>query len=203
MIKAIVFDIGGVLLRTDDRSSRQELESKYHLKPGEADQLVFNSQAAQESTIGRASQKRVWENVAVQLKLSDDELEDFQKIFWANDRVDQELIAFLQECRKSYTTALLSNAWVDARETFADQYGLIEGKTVDQILFSYELGLAKPDPQIYHALSEKLECNFNEIIFVDDFIENVIAAQALGIHAIHFSPEMDLIDRIKARLSKP
>ena len=72
MIKAIVFDIGGVLLRTDDRSSRQELESKYHLKPGEADQLVFNSQAAQESTIGRASQKRVWENVAVQLKLSDD-----------------------------------------------------------------------------------------------------------------------------------
>lgn len=200
MIKAIVFDIGGVLLRTDNRSSRQQLETKYGLDPGEADRLVFDSKAAQESTIGKASQDSIWANVANHLKLSDNELEAFKEAFWLDDKVDQDLIAILQEFRQTYDTALLSNAWLDARKTFADAYGLIEGQTADHILYSSELGLAKPDPRIYYALAEKLDCAFDEIIFVDDFLENVAAAQMLGIHAIRYHPGINLIEEIEKEL---
>lgn len=201
MIKAIVFDIGGVLLRTDDRSARQKLEAQYGLAPGGADRLVFDSQVAKESTIGEASQDSIWDNVGKVLDLSEEELNDFQLTFWANDHVDQELVEFLRECRKDYITALLSNAWVDARKTFAEIYGLVEGQTVDYILYSSELGVAKPDPQIYHILAEKIKSEFNEIIFVDDFIENVEAAQKLGIHAYHFKPDLDLIGMIMTELN--
>ncbi len=51
---------------------------------------------------------------------------------------------------------------------------------------SYELGLLKPEPEIYEAVRERLGCAFSEMIFVDDKSKNVQAAQKLGIHGIIF-----------------
>jgi len=197
MIHAIVFDIGGVLLRTEDRTSRQKLAEKYGLQPSNLEGLVFDSQPAHASTIGQESESAVWKNVASKLALSPEALEDFKKAFWAGDKLDREFIQFLQACRPKYTTALLSNAWEGARTQLAEKYGIKEGETVDHILFSYELGIAKPDLQIYQILANTLGFNFDEILFVDDFIENVLAARELGIHAIHYQPGMDLISKIR------
>ena len=200
MIKAIVFDIGGVLLRTEDRTGRMTLEQKYHLPPGSADQLVFDNPKSQLSTIGQEDASEIWQYIGAHLSLSVAALAAFQEAFWSGDEVDQELIKFIQTCRSDYTTALLSNAWTNARDVFAEKYGLIEGKTVDRILISAELGLAKPDHRIYAVLSETIQHPFQEILFIDDFIENIEAAAELGIHTIHYQPEMDLISRIKLRL---
>lgn len=49
---------------------------------------------------------------------------------------------------------------------------------------SFELGLLKPDPNIFIAIRDKLECDFEQIIFIDDKVENVDAAKHLGIHGI-------------------
>jgi putative hydrolase of the HAD superfamily len=56
----------------------------------------------------------------------------------------------------------------------------------DQIFISAEMGLAKPDPRIYQAAAAELEKEPSEILFVDDFIENVQAARKVGWNAIHF-----------------
>jgi len=200
MIRAIVLDIGGVLLRTEDRSTREELERKYELPPGSSDTLVFDSPVAKAATIGRVPTQAIWEDVAKKLDLTPDSLETFKQAFWAGDRVDHSLLEFLVHCRSDYTTALLSNAWLDARSTFAHNYGLVEGKTVDFILISAELGVAKPNPKIYHILAERVKRDFGEILFVDDFIENVIAADQLGIQTIHYQPGMSLSKKIKSRL---
>ncbi len=196
MIHAIVFDIGGVILRTEDLSGRQMLEEKYSLPPDELERLVFDSKSAHASTIGQKSEKAIWQNVANKLELSPGKLEEFKQAFWAGDRLDKELIQFLKDCRPELTTALLSNAWKGARTHLAEKYGITEGETVDQILISSELGVAKPDPKIYQILAETIECKFNEILFVDDFIENIIAARELGILAIHYRPGIDLIPKI-------
>ena len=63
-INAIVLDIGGVVLRTEDRSGRNQLESQYGLPTGGIDDLVFNSQVAAESTVGRAKPEKIWQFVA-------------------------------------------------------------------------------------------------------------------------------------------
>lgn len=202
MIKAIVLDIGGVLLRTEDRKPRQKLEKQHGLQPGEAEALVFKSTEAQASTIGLIEPDRIWQNVAQILSLSPQEREDFERTFWQGDQVDQSIIQFLEELRSKYTVVLLSNAWVDARRTFAEKYGIKEGETVDQILISSELGVAKPNPIIYEMLAESLEYEYDEMLFVDDFIENIQSARALGIHIIHYRPGMDLINEIKSSLDK-
>jgi len=200
MIKAIVFDVGGVLLRTEDSSSRRCLEEKYQLPQNSIDELVFNSEAAQSSTIGQASQEAVWAHVAKTLALDDYELLDFIKAFWAGDRIDQSLINFLEDCRPKFKTALLSNAWAGTRKILEEDYGIKEVKTVDHILISAEFGVAKPDTQIYQILANTLKLPFKQILFIDDFIENIEAAQQLGIQTIHYQPGMDLINRVKSLL---
>ena len=200
MMKAIVFDIGGVLLQTEDHSGRKMLEEKYHLPVGGADALVFDSEPARLSTIGKAPQSAVWQNVAQQLSLSPEELESFRKAFWSGDRVAEDLIIFLKSCKPTYRTALLSNAWEGSRGHFAHLYGLVEGETVDHVLISAELGVAKPDYRIYDILRTTLGCKYSEIIFVDDFLHNIEAAKQLGIHTIHFQTGLNVINQIKSIL---
>ena len=202
MIQAIVLDIGGVLLRTENRTSREKLEQKYDLPPGGSDQLVFDSDAALASTLGTTGPNLIWQNVADKLALSPEGLEEFISSFWAGDRVDRELIQFLQECREDYTVALLSNAWQNFRSVLAEKYQIKEGQTVDRIFISSELGVAKPNKRIYEILADRINCEMNEILFVDDFIENIEAAEALGINTIHYQPGMDLINEIKSRLEQ-
>jgi epoxide hydrolase-like predicted phosphatase len=200
MIKAIVFDIGGVLVRTEDRSGRQYLENKYLLSPGGTDKLVFQSQASQDSTIGLKSVASVWAHVAKTLRLSDEQVQEFMQNFWQGDRLDHELINFLISLRKDYQTALLSNAFKDSRTYLANEYNIIEGQTVDHLLISSELGVAKPDHKIFQILADVLQCEYTEILFVDDFKENIEAANELGIHTIWYQQGMDLINEIELKL---
>jgi putative hydrolase of the HAD superfamily len=53
-------------------------------------------------------------------------------------------------------------------------------------VFSCEVGLAKPDPAIYNLVLRLCSTQPEEAIFVDDFVENIEAANALGIHGILF-----------------
>lgn len=61
---------------------------------------------------------------------------------------------------------------------------------------SFELGLLKPDTQIYIQVREKLGCEFEEMLFVDDKEKNVNAAQELGINSIVYTPE-NIINNLK------
>lgn len=202
MIKAIVLDIGGVLLRTEDRTSREKLEQKYDLPTGESDKLVFDSDVALASTLGTTGPDLIWQNVADKLALSPEALKTFKHSFWAGDSVDWEVIQFLQECREDYIVALLSNAWRNFRTVLAEKYQIEEGPTVDKIFISSELGVAKPNKRIYEIVADKLNCEMDEILFVDDFVENIKAAKALRMHTIHYQPGMDLINEIKSRLNQ-
>ena len=200
-LKAIVFDIGGVLLRSEDESGRRALGKKYNLEPGWVENLVFNSPAAQESSVGLVGREAIWQNISELLSLSESALNEFIQLFWQVDQIDENFINFIQNLRPKYKTALLTNAWLDTRSVLMERYGIIEGNTVDHILISSEIGIAKPDPQIYYLLKETLNCHFHEILFIDDFIENVFAASELGIHTIHFRVGMDLINEIKSKLN--
>ena len=61
--------------------------------------------------------------------------------------------------------------------------------------------MAKPDPAIYQILSDTINCEFKDILFVDDFIENITAAKLLGINTIHYQQGIDLIKEIKLKVN--
>ncbi|MCB2202986.1 HAD family phosphatase [bacterium] len=201
MIKSIVFDVGGVLVRTEDQTGRRTLEDRFDLEAHSIERLVFDSPEAAASTVGKLDADAVWQAVRTRLALSEDEIADFIEMFWQGDVFDQHLFDYLVSLRSDYTTGILSNAWTGARADFANRYGIIEGETVDHVLVSCELGMAKPDVAIYHELRDTVGVDFNDILFVDDFTKNVEVAKALGIETIHYHTGMDLVEQIDSILA--
>jgi len=64
-------------------------------------------------------------------------------------------------------------------------------------IFSAEVHLAKPDPRIYQLVLDKLGVQAGEAIFIDDFPENIDAANALGIHGVHYENSLQARQAVK------
>ncbi len=184
MIQTIIFDLGGVLVRTEDRIPRQLLAEKFGMTYEEMDSLVYGSPTSKEAGEGKISAEQHKETVLKTLGLPLDSFKSFGDEFWGGDRLDKKLVEFIEGLRGEYTTALLSNAWDDLRPLLVNLWK-IDG-IFDHIFISAEVKLAKPDPRIYQHVINELQQDPSEMIFVDDFIENVKAAKAEGLHAIHF-----------------
>jgi putative hydrolase of the HAD superfamily len=70
----------------------------------------------------------------------------------------------------------------------------------DVLVISAEERIAKPDPRLYHLALERLAVKPAEAIFLDDFIENIDAANALGMIGIHFQSSAQAQRDIRALL---
>ena len=186
-IKAVLIDVGGVLVRTSSRLSRQKWEQLLNLNNGKLDEIVFGCPAATLSTLGKVTHEQVWVNVQVLLKVTDKQLLEIKNDFWRYDFVDEELIRSLQALRSTYSTYILSNAWEGTRAILHQKYNIAEEKTVDRIFFSYELGLAKPDPNVFLTVAKMINLEPDKILFIDDFEENIKSAIELGMKTIHFN----------------
>jgi len=182
-IKAVIFDLGGVLVRTEDRAPRTELGLRFGKSYAEMDRVVFNK-SSHRASIGEITSREHWQFVMRSLDLPDSEIEPFYDQFFGGDVVDYEIIKTISSLRPKYTTALLSNAWDDLRQLMIEKWKI--NSAFDQIFISAEIGIAKPDERIYKFTLEKLGLGPEETVFLDDFIENIEAARALGMHGIHF-----------------
>ncbi|MCC7361896.1 MAG: HAD family phosphatase [Anaerolineales bacterium] len=196
MIKAVVFDFGGVLLRTADQSGRERWEARLGLPPRGLSKLVFDSEAARRATAGAAGTDEVWGHVAATLHLEPDALAELQRDFWSGDKVDTQLVALIRSLRPRYQTAILSNAWPDGRALFTKLFGASD--TFDLFIISSEEHLAKPEARLYHLAAERLGVQSSEVVFVDDFAHNVEGARAAGMQAIHYTPGLDVKASLKA-----
>jgi len=187
-IKAVIFDMGGVFLRSGDATTRLRLASQLGTSLEEVYREVFNSESARKASVGEITEEQHWLDVAEHFHLLPSEMENFQDLFWAGDLYDLTLINFIRSLRPKRKTGLLSNAWSGARNMLTQFYPCLDA--FDASIFSAEVHVAKPDARIYEMILSRLDVKPAESIFVDDFIENIDAANQLGIHGIHFrSPE--------------
>ncbi len=197
-IKAVIFDVGGVLLRTEDQTSRDILSKKYGVTRDELSRLVFDTDISNKSTIGELEEEAVWNHVAEHFGMNEKEKEEFKKAFWEGDSLDKQLLEYVRSLRGKYRVGLLSNAWSGARASLEGKYKFMDA--FDVIVFSSEVGLAKPDAAIYQLVLERLGVEPREAVFVDDFSENVEAARASGLHAIQFKSREQAIGELEQLL---
>ena len=183
-IRAVIFDLGGVLLRTEDRGPRERLAARLGLDYAGLSRLIFDNESAIQATLGKVSEKDHWDEIRSQLGISPEEIRTVEAEFWAGDRMDEELVEYSRSLRPQVKTGLLSNAWDGLRSLIQNRWRI--AGAFDDILISAEVGLAKPDPRIYHLAVQRLGVVLQEAVFVDDFAHNVEAAQREGLHAVHF-----------------
>jgi epoxide hydrolase-like predicted phosphatase len=185
LIKSVIFDVGGVLVRTHDQSGRRKWEACLGLKPGSLAQLVFNSEPGCKAQLGQASSQEVWAWVGTHLGLNRDELATLKHDFWAGDQVDHDLCDYIRRLRTRYYTGMLSNSWARDSRAMAKKFGFAD--CFDVFVTSAEVGVMKPDARIYQIAMQRLGVSPSESVFVDDFSENIEAARRLGMYVIQFA----------------
>ena len=192
-IKAVIWDMGGVILKTVDPNPRIQLAKRFAMDRIELEDVVFSSESSKKAELGLITEEEHLYYIRTQLNIHD-EMENFLFEFWAGDRIDEVLVEFIHSIRSRYKTGLLSNAWSNTRHNINKHFDILDA--FDISLFSAEVEMAKPDPEIYKFILNKLEVLPHEAIFIDDFQENVVGAEMVGIKAIHFDNTESVIRQI-------
>ena len=192
-IRAVLWDVGGVLVRTFDHSGRHLWEERLGLPPGGAEALVLNSEMGRRAQRGEIGEEALWAWAGEQLALGD-ELEAFRHDFWRGDRVDESLVALVRGLRPLYRTAIISNATDGLRDGLA-RYGLLDA--FDLIVGSAYEGIMKPHPAIYERALARLGCAAEEAVFIADAPATVAGAEAVGLRAILFTPRLELAEELR------
>lgn len=180
--------MGGVIVRTEDWTFRQKWEEQLGLEAGELSRRVFEGPPSRRASIGKGTVDEIWSSLAHQLDLSVADREQLETDFWRGDRVDYALVKYIGALHEHHRTALLSNAWPNIRAYIEDEWEI--DQVFDAVIISAEVGLVKPDPQIYQLALDGLDLPAAACVFIDDFPRNVDGARAAGLHALLFeSPE--------------
>ena len=198
-IRAVYWDLGGVLLRTMDRSRRRRWEERLGLSEGDLDVAVFGCNASRKATLGQGPSEAVWEEVRTRFRLSSPDGQALAADFFADDRVDLALLDVLRQLRPFYRIGMISNAWPDARQILDEKLRI--SSYFDAVITSAEVGFAKPHPHIYRMALQALDITPEQAVFVDDFLENVEAARALGMRTIHFRARDQALGELSLQLA--
>jgi len=197
LIKAVIFDLGGVILRTEYDSPRHHLAEKLGVEYEDLLRAVFQSESCQLASLGRISANEHWVNVTRLLKRPPTDIDLIRGEFFAGDMIDRNLLDFIRSLRPRYKTGLLSNAWSDLREyTRANHFD----DAFDDMTISAEMGVVKPEADAYKTSLKQLSVEPEESVFVDDFIENVKGARAVGMIAVHFKGVDELMKELHGHI---
>ena len=182
-IRAVFFDFGGVIVRTEYQAPRQHLAERLGMEYEDIVKIVFESPSNVRASIGEISDKEHWAEVTKRLRRPASETEAIREEFFAGDVVDREIVNYLRSLRSSHYVGLISNAWPDLRDYITS---LKFEDAFHHMTISGEVGVMKPEARIYQIALEQAGVSPNEAVFVDDFYENIEGCQAVGMHGIHF-----------------
>ena len=197
-IKAVFFDLGGVIVRTEFQVPRQQLADRLGMDYDDLYRLVFDSDTSNRATVGEISSDEHWAFVMQRLRRPPSEVESIRREFFAGDIVDRTLLDYIRSLRGKYKTGLISNAWGDlrdfiAREKFDDAF--------DKMIISAEVGAMKPATKIFRIALEQFGVSPNEAVFVDDVYANIQACEKVGMKGILFKDPETALQQLKKLLS--
>jgi HAD superfamily hydrolase (TIGR01509 family) len=201
MIRALITDFGGVLVRTRTDRSRRVLEERLGLAPNTLENRVFGGELSLQGQQGLISEDEFWNAVAgdldcARIGLTPQALCDE---FFADDFLDEDLVAFIRSVRPRLKTGLISNAWSGLRDMLHTTVPIADA--FDALVISAEEKMMKPDPRIYQLALDRLDVRADEAIFLDDFQVNIDACNALGLRGVRFTSSEQAQRDIRALLA--
>jgi epoxide hydrolase-like predicted phosphatase len=201
MKRAVIFDYGGVLVKTVNYTPRHAWDDRLKLPRGSVEQVAHGSPSWRLAQTGQMALVDYWLDVARQLQLTAGDAEQLAKEFYSGDQPDETLLEYLRQLRRrGHIIALLSNASPALRGELA-AFGMTE--LLDMIVPSCEIGVMKPDARAYQVVLERIQRPPDEAIFIDDVAENITGARAVVIHGVLYTAGMDLPAALEPMLNVP
>jgi epoxide hydrolase-like predicted phosphatase len=189
MIKTIIFDLGGVILKEPFSSFLNQVSE------------ILGIELTRDGVEGPLENwMRGGINFAEFLKeiswvpVSEEDYNTLSEIWLDRIRLDSELLSMAKSLKSDYKLAILSNADFDSVEK-------IEGSGhVDffhKRFYSCELGMVKPEKEIYEHVLKELGDKPEDCVFIDDKPENIDGAKKAGMHGIVFESNQQLKKDLK------
>jgi putative hydrolase of the HAD superfamily len=193
VIRGVIIDFGGVLALLPSAEALARLQTV----SGFDDRAAFLSSWRRHRLsydVGEVSAEDYWRLVGSERRLDYDaaalaRLRAEDAACWSEQNA--AVVEWLGAVKAAgLRFALLSNISREQWAALKESLGWL--RLCDVVVLSYELRLAKPDPEIYRRCVERLSLSPGEILFIDDQPENVAAAAELGINALLFTTIDDL-----------
>ncbi|MBB2891311.1 HAD family hydrolase [Flexivirga oryzae] len=192
-VDAVVFDLGNVLIDWDPRPAIAagvgDERAEAFLTGGEFDFGAWNhaQDAGRTFADGEAAATAQFPHLA-------DEIRSYRANFGESLRAPIDgTVAILKQLHAAQIPLLALTNW--SAETFPvalDKFDFLD--LFDDIIVSGEEGVAKPDPEIFEELADRVRHlgSLDDCIFIDDKLANVQAATLAGLDAIEFTTPEEL-----------
>lgn len=186
-LRAVIFDYGMVLTGLPNQAAHDEMLRITGLPHEQFEKLYWADRHAYDE--GKLTGIAFWQKFLRDSKLdlgpnAVDELNRWDANMWTTQ--NPAMLAWqLQLKQHGLRTAILSNMGDSVLESIEREFDWLPH--FDVLVWSYQLGMAKPEAAIYRHTLEKLGTLPGETLFIDDKAANIDAARALGMMAIQFS----------------
>ena len=189
-IRAIIFDIGRVLVRVDIAEAKTGLANGLPLSPEELWSAIENDPRWRDWQEGRLSPRDWHLNLSQRLGLSLD-FEKFTAVW--NSALDPVAIhpnELFEDLSKHYRLGLLSNTDPIHVARLESSYDFFQYFPKAVRIYSCAVGASKPDPVIFREALKACRVRAEEALYVDDIAAYAVAARRLGMIGIQYqSPE--------------
>ena len=188
-IEVVIFDLGGVILDIDYNLTQKAFE-----KLGVANFTEMYSQAAADQLFRNLETGKIKEadfyvefNKCIGLCLTPDEIREAWNSMLLKFR--EESLLFLTEIKSKYRLFLLSNTnkihYYKFREIYQERDRAIPFENFfEKAYYSFEVGMRKPDNDIYEYVLHANRINPKHTLFIDDSLQNIETAKNMGMQTI-------------------
>jgi len=195
MVKAIIFDLGNVLLPIDLVLTYEAFAAHSSLSTVEIEKKIIENQlwVPYESGLQTDDEFRTFLRLHLDLTISDVEFDEAFSALLLDFHAG--VYEWIRSLKAKYRLILLSNTSSIHAERFTQVQLGPEGQNLfslfDQVNYSFEMGLVKPDPLIYYQVLQVTKLASEEVLFFDDNLANINSAKAIGIDAYLIDPSRD------------
>ena len=197
-LRAAIFDYGMVLSGPPEPEPHKNMRAITGLDYDRFESIYWADRHAYD--LGQLNGLTYWPEFArrANITLTDQQIHDLianDVVMWTT--TNDAMLAWIARIQKAgLRTAVLSNMGADILRYILQEFSWL--CYFDQLTWSCELGIAKPDPAIYLHTIDRLGVPANETLFLDDKAENIDAARALGLQAFQFTG----FDQLRADLAR-
>ncbi len=189
MIKAIIFDHGGVIKENSDDIIFRDFALAFSLPLQQMTRAIQRFLDLYQT--GEISDEKFFVSLSALIKKP---LPKNYRLLWTAKygaaSYNEGTIHFIEQLKqKGYKLACLSNTIPPHAEFSKKKHGY---HWFDVVVLSCEVGLRKPDKRIYELTCKELRCKPQECLFIDDSFENLAPAKELGMETIQFKSEDQL-----------
>jgi len=188
MHKNLIFDLGGILIDIFPERAIAAFKALGFKNEGFALQHLQESHFFETIELIPDSEKRLCEKINTLLKKT---VPTFEIVAAWNALLgdfNTESVEVVKKLSQTHRCFLLSNTnsvhFEDYTQTFKSQFGIGLNSMFEKTYFSHELGMRKPNTDIFTTVLEEQKLQANETLFIDDMPENRFAAQKIGIKTI-------------------